>query len=158
MKVKYAFGAKLPLELDVVLMIVRDAPASQPGRESKLRTTVINNFTASIIDVWNKAFGAENIQSRKVIQQKLRKLLNKYYNEYYVLSVGSKKRKTELLGKSKRQLFSTWAEKHMVLFDILKSTVNPDEFDDDERIFYHNQKGNRIGTISYEVDDRYNNP
>ena len=158
MKVKYAFGAKLPLELDVVLMIVRDAPASRPGRESKLRTSVINDFTTSIINLWSKAFGGEYVQSRKVVQEKLRKLLKSWFNEYYVLSVGSKKRKTELLGKSKRQLFGIWAEKHMELFDILKTTANPDEFDDDERIFYYNQKLNRIGTISNEVDDRYNNP
>ena len=31
--VQYAFGAKLPLEVDVVMMITRDAPASQPTRQ-----------------------------------------------------------------------------------------------------------------------------
>ena len=94
MKVKYASGAKLPLEVDVVLMIVRDAPASPPGGESKLRTSVINDLIASIINLWSKAFVGEYVPSRKVLQEKSRKLLKYYYNEYYVLSVGSKKRKT----------------------------------------------------------------
>ena len=158
MNLKYAFGAKLPLEVEVVLMIVSDAPASQPGRESQLRTSVINGFTTSLINLWTKAFGGEYIQPRSVVQKKLRKLLNTYHNEYYVLSVGSKKRKTELLGKSKRQLFRAWAENHMGLFDILRKTANPDNFDKDERIFYYNQKGNRAGTITNQVDETYNNP
>ena len=140
------------------MMITRDAPASQPGRESKLRTKVINDFSSSIIQLWSKAFGAEFVQSRKVVQQKIRKLLNNHYNDYYVLSTGGKKRKTELLGKSKRQLFTAWAEKHMDLFDLLKTSVNPEDFDEDERIFYKNQKSNRIGTISKEIDERYHNP
>lgn len=156
--VKYAFGAKLPLEVDVVMMITRDAPASHPGRETKLRTKVINDFSSSIIHLWSKAFGAEFVQSRKVVQQKIRKLLNNHYNDYYVLSTGGKKRKTELLGKSKRQLFTAWAENHMVLFDLLKTSVNPEDFDEDERIFYQNQKSNRIGVISNEIDERYYNP
>ena len=156
--VKYAFGAKLPLEVDVVMMIIRDAPSSQPGRETKLRTQVINDFTTSIMQLWCKAFGMENVQSRKVVQTKIRKLINTYYNEYYVLSTGSKKRKNELLGKSKRQLFTIWAENHMGLFDLLKTTVNPQDFDEDERQFYNNQKSNRVGTISSEIDERYSNP
>ena len=81
--VKYAFGAKLPLEVDVVMMIIRDAPSSQPGRETKLRTQVINDFTTSIMQLWCKAFGMENVQSRKVVQTKIRKLINTYHNEYY---------------------------------------------------------------------------
>ena len=87
--VQYVFDANLPLEVDVVLIITRDAPASQPGRETKARTQVINDFTSAIIRLWSKAFGAEVIQSRKVVQQKIRRLLNSYYNEYYVLSSGS---------------------------------------------------------------------
>ena len=62
------------------------------------------------------------------------------------------------MGRSKRQLFRTWPEQHLVLFDILKTTANPDDFDESERTFYNNQNGNRIGTISNEVDDKYNNP
>ena len=62
--VKYAFeeeGAKLPLEVDVVMMITRDAPSSHPSRETKIRTQAINDFTTSIMHLWCKAFGMFNL-------------------------------------------------------------------------------------------------
>ena len=68
MRVQYVFGAKLPMEVDVVLMIVREAPSSHPNSETKLRKKVINDFTSSIINLWAKAFGMEYVQSRKVAQ------------------------------------------------------------------------------------------
>lgn len=154
---KYAFGANLPLEVDVVLMITRDAPASQPGRETKLRTQVINNFTTSLLSHWSRAFGSEVVQSRKVVQKKIRRLVNSYFTEY-VMPSRSKKRSNELSSKTKRQLFRIWAEKHMILFDLLKTHVNPDDFDDDERLFYHNQKSNRSGALSGQIDEQLTNP
>ena len=98
MSVRYVFGAKFPLETDVVMMITGQAPSSHPSRETVLRKKVINDFTKSIINLWAKAFGMEYIQSRKVVQEKLRRLLVTFYHEYYVLSSGSKKRKAEHVG------------------------------------------------------------
>ena len=49
-----------------------------------------------------------------------------------------------------------WAEKHMKLFCLLKKDVKVDDFNE-EKIFYKNQQSNRVGTISKEVDELYQN-
>ena len=138
MSVQYVFGAKLPLETDVVMMITGQAPSSHPSRETVLRKKVINDFTKSIINLWAKAFGMEYIQSRQVVQEEIIRLLATFYHEYYVLSSGSKKRKAEHVWKSKRQLFSVWAayrRQHMKLFCLLKKDVKVDDFNEDEKFF-----------------------
>ena len=98
----FAFGEKLPWETHVVMMILGEAPggtASGSG-ETCLRKAVVNGFTTSIINLWNKAFGEEYIQPRKVVQDKVRRLLQTYYNDV-TKAATSKKRKVDDLGKSK---------------------------------------------------------
>ena len=153
----FAFGEKLPWEMNVGMMIVGEAPggAATGSGETSLRKAVVNGFTTSIINLWTKAFGEEYIQSRKVIQEKVRRLLQSYQNEV-TKAATSKKRKADDVGKSKRQLFACWREKHNKLFCLLKKSVDYTTFAYDERIFYGNQQlPARIGYISEKVDENY---
>ena len=97
----FAFGEKLPWETHVVMMILGEAPggtASGSG-ETSLRKTVVNNFTTSIINLWNRAFGVEYIQPRKVVQDKVRRLLQSYYNDV-TKAATSKKEKLMIQGRA----------------------------------------------------------
>ena len=68
---------------------------------------VVSDFTTSIINLWMRAFGAEFTQPRKVVQEKISKLLQSYCNDITKAGTGkNKKRKADDVRKSTRQLFS----------------------------------------------------
>ena len=50
----FAFGDKLPWEVEVVMMIMNQAPSVNPSGtgEASLRKKVINAFTSDIIELW----------------------------------------------------------------------------------------------------------
>ena len=114
----FAFGDKLPWEVEVVMMIMNQAPSGNPSGtgETTLRMKVINAFTSDIIELWLKAFGSEFIRPRKVVQDKIRSLLKSFYNEITT----TKKRKLMNEGKTCRQLMSEWRERHNKLFCLLE--------------------------------------
>ena len=114
----FAFGDKLPWEVEVVMMIMNQAPSGNPSGtgETALRKKVINAFTSDIIELWSKAFGSEFIRPRKVVQDKIRSLLKSFYNEITT----TKKRKLMNEGKTCRQLMSEWRERHNKLFCLLE--------------------------------------
>ena len=158
-KYVFAFGDKLPWEVEIVMMIRGEAPGGSPlgSGESAIRKKVVNGITSSLISLWSKAFGAEYIQPRKSVQTNIRRLLQTYYNNV-TTAAKRKKRKGDDIGKSKRQLVTEWRTRHDKLFCLLKKSVNVEEFKEEEKVFYKNQKSPlRSGYISDKVDEDYEN-
>ena len=98
--------------------------------------------------MWQKAFGAEHVCMKKTIS-KLRLAMQTYYD---IVTCNNSK-----LNLSKRDLVNKWNTDHgNCLLDLLKITSNPENFEDEERLFYYAQKKReRIGTVSNEVDMDY---
>ena len=98
---------------------------------------------------WDKAFGLENIAPRITVSKKIRAGLESHFN-----SVLCKR----LSALSKRERLRQWRKSPKVncLLDILKSTSDPNSFDENEKLFYFTQKAtSRIGCISKEIDIPY---
>ena len=133
--IEFILGDKLPWLHEAVLAIYSYAPGGSPkeGKESKIRKQAINAYTNSIMKIWVKAFGLENVAPRITVVKKIRSGLESHFN-----SVLCKGRST----LSKRERLRQWRESPNVncLLDILKTTSDPKKFDDNEKLFYFAQK------------------
>ena len=59
---------------------------------------------------------------------------------------------------SKRKVYKAWQSKNNKLFDLLKPTSNPENFDEDEKQFYLDQKAvSRKMALSGQIDEDYDN-
>ena len=63
-----------------ILKVAPDEPFTRE-KEYKVRKTVINSFCDAIINIWSNAFGAEFIQPKKVVADKICTIIRSYYNE-----------------------------------------------------------------------------
>ena len=104
----------------------------------------VHEFSVQIEELWRKAFSREHITVKSNIMKKLDKHLSVYQSQV-VKKKGNKK--TNL---------KAWQLKHKYLFDLLKSTSDPEQFDKDEKQFYFDLKaGSRRMAISDQVDKEY---
>ena len=100
-----------------------------------------------MITIWTKAFGAEHICAWKNVTTKLEKHLSNYKRIVY----GSKYQK-----QSKRERIKIWRSENSSLLNLLRSNVNPADFEDHERRFFEMQNSpSREGYISEEIDIDY---
>ena len=78
----FVLGDKLPWISKVVLAIYDYAPGGLPKitNWSSLRKNAVNSYVKALIELWQKAFGAEHIASRKTVANKIRAALNIYFN------------------------------------------------------------------------------
>ena len=107
----------------------------------------MKRFSDQLEELWIKAFSKEHVKNISAIYKQLDKYMLTYRNE-----VQKKK-------GNQRQNFKQWKLKHSYLFDLIKPTLNPDTFDDDEKQFYYDQKtGTRRMGIGKEVDEDYEPP
>ena len=96
-----------------------------------------------------KIFGLENVAPGISVSKKIRDGLESHFNS--VLCKGhsalSKRERLQQCGESPKV---NW------LLDMLKSTSDPNSFDENEKLFYFSQKAtSRIGYISEENDIPY---
>ena len=125
---------------ECVSSIVRYAPTYG----SQLQKHAVHEFSVQIEELWCKAFSREHITMQSNIMRKLDKHLSVYQSQ-----VVKKK-------GNKRTNLKAWQLKHKYLFDLLKSTSDPEQFDKDEKQFYFDQKaGSRRMAISDRVDEEY---
>ena len=81
----FVLGEKLPWVTEAVISIYNYAPggSAKKGKESKRRKDAVNAYVQSLIEMWSKAFGSENIMERKAVANKIRNGLALYFNNVY---------------------------------------------------------------------------
>ena len=145
----FVLGDKLPYAFEVVTSILSCAPGGNPYErsESQKRKKTINAYVRYLIEIWSKAFGPKYIAPRKTVTNKIRKLLIEYHQKVTTKNLNP---------ASKRSRRTAWRQDTNYLFIILKSTVDPEKFDEDERIFFNGQNhASRSGYISDKIDEDY---
>ena len=114
----FILGEKLPWVTETVISIYNYAPcgSAKKGKESKRRKDPVNAYVKSLIEMWSKAFGSENIMESltKSVANKIRNGLALYFNNVY-------NRKSQL---SRQERVKQWRQLPEVnqLLDILKKT------------------------------------
>ena len=96
--------------------------------KTALRQEAVGAYATALIGIWTKAFGEENVASRKTVKNKIVSHIKTYHNAVY-----SSKNKGE---KSKRESIREWRKENESLFDILKFGIDASKFDDYEMQFY----------------------
>ena len=63
----FVYGEKLPWVTEAVKSIYNYAPGGSAKKRKKLkrREDAVNAYIKSLIEIWSKAFGSENIMERK---------------------------------------------------------------------------------------------
>ena len=130
----FILGEKLPWVTEAVISIYNYAPggSAKKGKESKRRKDAVNAYVQSLIEMWSKAFGSENIMERKAVANKIRNGLALYFNNVY-------NRQSQL---SRRERVKQWRQLPEVnqLLDILKKTSKPELIEEDQKNFMMNRK------------------
>ena len=147
---EFILGDKLPLVSETVIAIVTYAPGGPPDgvRQTALRQEAVGAYATALIGIWTKAFGEENVASRKTVKNKIVSHIKTYHNAVY----GSKNKGK----KSKRERIRECHKENESLFDILKFGIDASKFDDYERQFYERQKAqSREGFLSEDIDENF---
>ena len=150
-EVRFVLGDKLPWVSEMVLAIVSYAPGGSPkvNKETTIRKAAVNAYAACLVNLWNKAFGQEYVCREKAVKQKIRKHLEKFFNE-----VTCNRRTTS----TRRERIMKWKMIESVnqLFDILQPNCKVNSFNSSEKQFYLSQKDkSREGYISEQIDIEY---
>ena len=63
----FVYGEKLPWVTEAVISIYNYAPggSAKKGKKLKRREDAVNAYIKSLIEIWSKAFGSENIMERQ---------------------------------------------------------------------------------------------
>ena len=66
-EIKFDLGPKLPWVDETVLDILKYAPGGSPKEkhETKLRKITISVYSLAVTELWQKAFGAEHVCTKK---------------------------------------------------------------------------------------------
>ena len=139
-EVRFVLGDKLPWVSEMVLAIVSYAPGGSPkvNKETTIRKAAVNAYAACLVNLWNKAFGQEYVCREKAVKQKIRKHLEKFFNE-----VTCNRRTTS----TRRGRIMKWKMIESVnqLFDILQPNCKVNSFNSSEKQFYLSQKDKSRG-------------
>ena len=139
----FVFMDRLPTVSECVNCIISYAPTYQ----SKKQKETVALFAQQIEELWHKAFSKEHVILRFAIKCRL----DSHLKEYKVQVQKNSK-------ISKRNAYKLWQSKNNKLFDLLKPTSNPENFDEDEKQFYFDQKAlSRKMALSDQVDEEYDN-
>ena len=146
----FVLSDNLPWVTEAIISIHNYAPgdSTKKGEESKRRKDAVNAYVKSLIEMWSKAFGSENIMERKAVAKKIRNGLAPSFNKVY-------NRQSQL---SRREQVKQWRQLPEVnqQLDTLKETSKPELFREDEENFYYEQKKiTRIGYLNEEIDIDY---
>ena len=156
----FAFNDKLPWKHEVVSMVMDLAPggAAAGSGETALRKKVMYQLTRSLIELWIKAFGDDNlVLSYKSVRKRIVNLLQGYNNCVTKISKSSDDhRKACYKNKTPRQLLRDWRNDNSSLFNIFRDNVDPQTLDYESRTFFLNQQApGRVGYITDKVDEEY---
>ena len=147
---EFILGDKLPLVSEAVIAILSYAPGGPPDgpRQTVRRQEAVTAYINALIVIWSKAFGNENIASRKTVKTWILSHIKNYHS-----AVNGSKNKLKL---TKRERIRGWRTENSMLLNILKKGVNPSSFDEPERRFLEGQNSpTRDGYISEEIDEEY---
>ena len=81
----FVLDEKLPWVIEAVKSIYNYTPggSTKNGKKSKRRKDAVDAYVKSLIEMWSKAFGSENITQRKAVANKIRNGLALYFNNIY---------------------------------------------------------------------------
>ena len=98
----FVLGDKLLWVAKAVISIYNYAPvgSAKKGKESKRRKDAVNAYVKSLVEMWSKAFGSENIMERKSVANKIRNRLALYFNNVYNRQSQVSRRKRANIGDS----------------------------------------------------------
>ena len=150
--ITFVLGSKLPWISECVEAVLHHAPGGSPkqDKETALRRATINAFVTALRELWCSAFGDECVTARKVIADKLRREIVVHFN-------ADKHRSGDTV--SRRARVRQWRRNHNIIFNCLRSDIDPTNFEHDERVFYANQQlPHRPGCVTDKVDDDYTPP
>ena len=161
---QFILGDKLPKYYDVAVALFSYCP----GSKSEKRQKSITAYTYALIELWQKAFGKGHTITHISVIKKIKAVLNHYNNHVYIEHTRTKPKKkgSPLIKRSIRLLNKEWRQKFMTitvsnkkvkipidsLFDI---GMDMESLDGDEKAFYIDQQGPRIGLISECIDIEY---
>ena len=133
----------LPTVSECVSCITSYAPSYQTKKQKE----TVALFAQQIEELWHKAFSKEHVILRYAIKHRLDIHLKEWRAEV------QKNNKS-----SKRKAYKAWQSKNNKLFDLLKPTSNPENFDEDEKQFYLDQKAvSRKRALGDQIDKDYDN-
>ena len=123
--IEFILGDEFLWVYKAVIAIYGYSPCGSPneGRESKLRKKTVNVFGTSLMKIWVKTFGLENIAPHATVAKTIWVELKSHFN-----SVLCKRRST----LSKREQLWQWREfpKVNCLLDMLKGISDPNSFNE----------------------------
>ena len=146
----FVLGDKLPFIYKLIIAIISYASGGSPDekKETKNRKEEVNAYARAIRYTWPKAFGEEHVCPRKVVAGKIWKHLHDYHSKVLI-----KPRKSLT---TKRERMKIWRQATNTLFNILRKTSNPNDFEEDERLFFTGQNSSlHSGYISDQIDTDY---
>ena len=120
-----------------------------------MKSTIIAYYTEQV-DIWTRAFDKNHVMTRHAIITKLEKLVSSYYTRVYKKAHTKHGDGRDDEGKSIRQLNKIWrcevrdltGSTNDSLLDIGK---NMEALTGDEKLFYGDQRTERIGRISSDI-------
>ena len=147
---------KLPTTYDVASHLF--SLAAKP--ESNKMKLEINNHSKYLIDLWTRSFGCGHTLSLNTVKTRMLKVVKDYYCNVYTRLHRSTKKHVEkdcscencMMKNTKRLIEQKWKENNDYLFDI---GVDMESLSGDEKLFYEDQKNGRIGKLSDEIDEEY---
>ena len=129
MAVHFVLGDKLPLVYEMVMSLSDFSPgwySYDKSNESEKRKQGIIEYAKTLIDLWGKAFGPENMQGQTPVKTLIRKYLTEFCNIVYT----SRKKCLMKMSYRQRIIFYRSMESSNDVLNILKFSVNPNEFDE----------------------------
>ena len=121
---------------------------------------VINQYSNALRGVWVRSFTIDHVQPRKVVKDKIIKVVKNYFNQVYNKAFRKSKKKkkaantntTQEIPVSLRGLNKEWRVANNALLDIGKDTTS---LKGREQLFYDDQRTNRVARLSEEIDTEY---
>ena len=144
----FSFNDQLPTEFQCVENILWHAPGGRPQErfETTLRKQVIHCYASDVRKIWDMAFTGFVI-SIIAIKTRIRRLLEDHYKT--VKPSGKLPKLSQITASRKKR--SEWRHSHNVLLDLLVAGTDTTSFCVLEKIFYNDQKGCRMLSISEDI-------
>ena len=154
--IEFMLGDKLPTSYDAAIAIFN---ITQNPKRSKMKRT-IHAYYVALVNVWTKSFSKDHVMTRRAIITKLEKLVGNYYTQVYKKAHMKQGDGRDGEGKSIRQLNKIWRCNVMNKLGATNDTLldigkNMEMLIGDEKLFYEDQKSERIGRLSSDIDLKY---
>ena len=152
----FMLGGKLPTYYDAAIAIFN---VPQNPRQNKMKITIQAHYVA-LVNIWTKSFSKDHVMTQRAIIMKLEKLVANYYTQVYKQAHVKQGDRCIDECKSKRQLSKTGKYEVMNKLGVTNDSLldigkNMGLLKGNEKLFYGDQKSERIGRLSSDMDFQY---